>query len=95
VGSKGTLRGAANVARIDELEYSNAKGTVKIPLTGEWFPDGFRGTLGEFLRAIEEDREPSISAADNLKSLELCFAAVESADTGKPIKPGSVLTSRL
>lgn len=95
VGSKGTLRGAANVARIDELEYSNAKGTVKLPLKGEWFPDGFRGTLGEFLRSIEEDRDPSISAADNLKSLELCFAAVESADTGKPIKPGKVLTSRL
>ncbi len=35
VGSKGTLRGAANVARIDELEYSNAKGTVKLPLKGE------------------------------------------------------------
>jgi len=65
---------------------------VKIPLEGKWFPDGFRGTLGEFLRSIEEKREPSIGARDNLRSLELCFAALASADTGKPIKPGQART---
>ena len=95
VGSKGTLRGTANVARITELELTTAKGTAKIPLKGMWFPDGFRGTLGEFLRSIEEGREPLISARNNLRSLELCFAALASADTGKPIKPGTVKTGRL
>ncbi len=95
VGSKGTLRGAGDVNKIDTVEYANAKGTVRIPLQGQWFPDGFRGTLGEFLRAVEEGREPSISAANNLRTLELCFAVVESADTGKPIKPGTVKVGRL
>ncbi len=95
VGSKGTIRGTANVARINELELTTAKGMVKLPLQGAWFPDGFRGTLGEFLRAIEEDRESTISARHNLRSLELCFAALESADTGQPMRPGKVLTSRL
>ena len=95
VGSKGTIRGTANVARINELELTTAQGTVKLPLKGAWFPDGFRGTLGEFLRAIEDGREASISARNNLRSLELCFAALESADTGKPMRPGKVLTSRL
>lgn len=95
VGSKGTLRGTANVANIDELELTTARGTVKIPLQGKWFPDGFRGTLGEFLRSIEEGRDSSISARNNLRSLELCFAALESADTGQPARPGKVLTSRL
>lgn len=95
VGSKGTLRGTANVANIHELELTTAKGTAKIPLKGKWFPDGFRGTLGEFLRAIEEDRESSLNARNNLRSLELCFAALESADTGQPAKPGKVLASRL
>lgn len=95
VGSKGTLRGTANVANLTELELTTQRGTVKIPLTGKWFPDGFRGTLGEFLRAIEEDREPSISATNNLRSLELCFAALASADTGQPVKPGQVKTARL
>ncbi len=94
VGSKGTLRGAGNLCNLTEVELTTKKGTVKIPLTGKWFPDGFRGTLGEFLRAIEEEREPSISGRDNLRSLEICFAALASADTGRPVKPGQARTGR-
>lgn len=92
VGSKGTIRGLGNLCNLTELELVTKKGAVKIPLEGKWFPDGFRGTLGEFLRAIEEDREPTTGARDNLRSLELCFAALQSADTGKPIKPGQART---
>jgi predicted dehydrogenase len=95
VGSKGTLRGAGNLCNLTELELTTKKGAVKIPLTGKWFPDGFRGTLGEFLRAIEENREPSISGRNNLRSLEICFAALASADTGQPVKPGQAKTGRL
>lgn len=93
--AKAPIRGTANVSQIKELELTTAKGTAKLPLKGMWFPDGFRGTLGEFLRAIEEDRESSINARSNLRSLELCFAALESAETGLPVRPGKVLTSRL
>ncbi len=95
VGSKGTLRGAGNLCNLTELELTTRKGAVKIPLKGKWFPDGFRGTLGEFLRSIEENREPTISGRNNLSSLEICFAALASADTGKPIKPGHAKTGRL
>jgi predicted dehydrogenase len=95
VGSKGTIRGIGNVNKITEIEFANAKGTVKIPLEGNWFPDGFRGTLGEFLRAVEEDREPSNSARNNIGTLELCFAVVASADTGQPVKPGTVKSIRM
>jgi hypothetical protein len=42
------------------------------------------------LLAIEEKREPSHSARNNLKSLALCFAACRSAETGKPVTPGKV-----
>jgi predicted dehydrogenase len=95
VGSKGTLRGAGNLCNLTELEFTNKSGTAKIPLEGQWFPDGFRGTLGEFLRSIEEDREPTISGRNNLRSLELCFAALASADTGLPVKPGQARQGRL
>ena len=61
-----------------------------MPLEGCWFESGFQGTIGELLCAIEEDREPSHSARNNLKSLELCFAALESANTGRAVTPGSV-----
>ncbi|HND63178.1 MAG TPA: Gfo/Idh/MocA family oxidoreductase [Opitutaceae bacterium] len=90
VGSKGTLRGAGNLCNLTQLELTTKRGTATVDLEGKWFSDGFRGTLGEFLRAIEEDREPSISASNNLRSLELCFAALASADTGRPVKPGKV-----
>ena len=56
-----------------------------------WFTNGFHGTMAELLCAIEEDRQPSNNAADNLDCLALCFAAVESAERGEPIRPGSVL----
>lgn len=95
VGSKGTLRGAGDLCNLTELELTTKRGAVKIPLSGKWFSDGFRGTLDEFLRAIEEDREPTHSAANNLRSLELCFAALASADTGQPVKPGQVKTGRM
>lgn len=95
VGSKGTFRGTGNVNKITAVELSTAKGTFKYDLQGNWFPDGFRGTLGEFLRSIEEGRQPSINAADNLNSLALCYAALASADTGLPVKPGKVLNCRL
>ncbi|MFO1062975.1 MAG: hypothetical protein U0892_03765 [Pirellulales bacterium] len=58
--------------------------------TSMWFPDGFHGTMGELLCAIEEKRPSLLDARDNLESLALCFAAVESADTGLPIRPGAV-----
>ena len=59
-------------------------------LKGCWFPDGFHGTMSELLSAIAEGREPENSARSNLRSLELCFAAVASAQRHKPVVPGTV-----
>jgi predicted dehydrogenase len=67
------------------------KGAALQPrLEGCWFPDGFAGTMGELLCAVEERRQSSINARDNLKSLELCFAAVASSETHVPVAPGSI-----
>jgi hypothetical protein len=49
-------------------------------LTGSWFPDGFIGTMGDLLCAIEERREPTVSGDDNLKTLDIVFKAY--ADAG-------------
>jgi predicted dehydrogenase len=59
-------------------------------LQGSWFKSGFHGTMAELLCAIEEKRAPYNNARDNLDSLAMCFAAVASAETGQPVKPGSV-----
>ncbi len=46
--------------------------------------------MGELLLAIEENRQPSNNARDNLRSLALCFAAVQSADSGRAVSPADV-----
>jgi len=43
------------------------------------------GTLAEFVRAIHEGREPECSGRDNLGTLALVAAAVESAHRGQPV----------
>ncbi len=93
-GSRGTLRSLGTEYHAPRVTLWTEAGRAVPKLRGKWFPDGFHGTMGELLCAIEEDREPQHSAADNLESLALCFAAVHSADTHKPVRPGSVRTIR-
>lgn len=80
VGTNGTLRASGPVCGITSVDLFTAEGVARAELSGSWFPDGFRGAMGELLCAIEEDREPENSARENLKSLALCFAALKAAD---------------
>jgi predicted dehydrogenase len=90
VGSQGVLRAEGPLCGINRLQLRTEAGICHFDLAGSWFPDGFRGALGELLCAIEEDREPSNGARANLRSLALCFAALHSADIGQPVVPGTV-----
>ena len=89
-GTKGVLHSFGSGNQQQELTVTNEFGSWTPKLTGQWFPDGFHGTMGELLCAIEEGRPSLIDAEDNLISLALCFAAIESAETGKSVIPGSV-----
>jgi hypothetical protein len=72
------------------MEVYTQEGAVKVPLAGSWFENGFKGTMGELLCAIEENRRPVHSAENNLQSLALCFAALESATHNRVVVPGDV-----
>ena len=89
-GSRGTLTSSGPDLKRQKVTVVTAAGRASPRLTGRWFDDGFHGTMGELLTSIEEDREPSNSARDNLESLALCFAAVASAERHKPVVPGTV-----
>jgi len=89
-GSAGTIASAGENQDNQQVELTTATGIARPKLSGAWFPVGFHGTMGELLRAIEEHREPSNSACNNLASLALTFAAVASAERGEPVVPGSV-----
>jgi predicted dehydrogenase len=92
VGTKGTLRSRGpGLNDQPTMEVYTDEGTVHVPLVGSWFENGFKGTMGELLCAIEENREPVHSAENNLTSLELCFAALESATQNRVVVPGDVL----
>jgi predicted dehydrogenase len=89
-GTRGSLFSVGSGNQEQRLTVSLPTGDWTPKLIGQWFPDGFHGTMGELLCAIEEGRESSINAVDNLQSLELCFAAIRSAETGAAVKPGTV-----
>lgn len=52
---------------------------ISAELEGSWFPDAFVGPLSSLMRALGgEIAAPETAAQDNLKTLELVFAAYES-----------------
>lgn len=89
-GTGGTFRACGPVCAAHDITLFTKRGCARPELQGQWFNDGFRGTMGELLCAIAEDREPSNSARSNLQSLALCFAAAKAADTATVQTPGKV-----
>ena len=56
-----------------------------VDLQGGWYPDAFIGSMGEVMRALTENRPPEISADDNLNTLRLSLAALESSPIGEGV----------
>lgn len=89
-GSAGTFRAEGPICEAHRVTLRTAEGVARPVMRGKWFDDAFRGTMGELLCAIEENREPSNSAASTLPGLALCFASVASAKSGRSEVPGNV-----
>lgn len=90
IGSKGTLHSMGPDLQHQNVTLYTEDGYASPKLEGEWFLEGFQGTMAELLCAIEDGHEPNNSAENNLKSLALCFAAVASAEDGMPKVPGEI-----
>jgi len=90
VGSAGSAESHGPDLTEQQVSLYTAAGHAAPKLQGTWFEAGFLGTMAELLCAIEEDRTPHNNAADNLRSLALCFAAVASIERGAPVVPGTV-----
>lgn len=89
IGDRATATSTGPDLQQQTVTITDAAGSYSPRLEGKWFSDGFAGTMLELLSAIEADRPAIINARDNLDSLALCFAAIESAETGQPQTPGS------
>ena len=71
------------------MTLTTAAGVARPVLRGAWFNDGFRGAMGALLVAIEDGTEPANGAAENLRSLALAFAAIQSSRTGREVAEGA------
>lgn len=88
-GTEATVRGGI-LHGGDFVELDRGGEVSRVPLEGEWWPDGFAGAMAELVSALAEGREPSHSARDNLVSLELTLAACASAEQdGQPVAVGA------
>jgi len=87
-GGAGTVRSFGPSLSEQRIELHTAQGCASFTPQGTWFESGFQGTMGELLCSIEDGREPSNSARDNLGSLAICFAALSSARTNRPVEFG-------
>lgn len=86
-GTEGTLRGSL-LLDSDYLELERDGDSIRFPLTGQWFTDGFAGAMGELQTSIDEQREPENSAAHVMATVRMTLAAVESAEHGgTPVHP--------
>ncbi|HEY9594026.1 MAG TPA: Gfo/Idh/MocA family oxidoreductase [Spirochaetia bacterium] len=89
-GTRGSVGSDGPSLNEQQVTLATAGGRARPSLVGAWFPDGFHGSMGELLRAVEEKREPENGARDNLESLALCFAALASARRREAVRPWTV-----
>jgi len=57
-----------------------------------WFPQAFKGTMGQLMRAIQEDKEPAISGRTTLGTMTLVDAAYRSFREGRAVPLTEVRT---
>jgi predicted dehydrogenase len=89
-GSEGTLNSRGPDLGSQEVTLTTAAGIARPKLAGTWFKEGFVGTMGALLQAVEDGKRPLNEARGNLDALALVFAAIASARRNAPVVPGTV-----
>jgi predicted dehydrogenase len=89
-GSEGSLASRGPDLGSQEVVLATAAGIGRPRLEGTWFKEGFVGTMGALLKAVEDGTQPLNAARGNLDALALVFAAIASARRGVPVAPGAV-----
>ena len=87
-GTRGSalLSGFPGTAKLS-LSFKDSPEKVRtFEIAGTWEYEGFAGSMGEMMLALEEGREPESSGRDHLVSLRMAFAAVESAKSGESVE---------
>ena len=88
-GTLGSLTSTGPDLGQQTVTLTTAAGVARPILQGTWFNDGFRGAMGALLVAIENDTKPANGATENLHSLALAFAAIQSRRSGAEVAIGA------
>ena len=91
-GTQATITSSGSDLNDQSVTFYTENGIAVPPLEGNWFANGFRGSMAELICAIESNRPPLNHARNNLRGLALCFAAIASAETGESVQPGAFFT---
>jgi predicted dehydrogenase len=90
VGARGTAvwdgRGAPRAEIVEAMEGPRARLREVRPDVETREAEGIRGTLREFVRALRTGVPPMSECHDNIKSVAMVFAAMESAATGRRVQ---------
>ncbi|MDD5679521.1 MAG: Gfo/Idh/MocA family oxidoreductase [Kiritimatiellae bacterium] len=80
-GTKGTLINnrlfTENIPALEDF--------INLPLPTKAEYQYYDREIDELLKAIEEDREPAVNAADGAETVAVCLAAIESAKKNQPV----------
>ena len=84
----GTLRDGRTeltVAFADDPDHRQV-----VDIQGQWYPEAWGGAMAEMLNALAERREPETSGRDNLSSMRITSAAVESYNSSRSVEVSAV-----
>ncbi|MBI3912066.1 MAG: Gfo/Idh/MocA family oxidoreductase [Armatimonadetes bacterium] len=87
-GTEGSLIGTQQELMVSFKDHPEHRQVFQIQ--GRWFPDAFGGSMGELMAAVAERREPATSGRDNLNSVKIAYAAVESAATSQAVELSAI-----
>lgn len=59
-------------------------------LEGKWFPDAFLGPMASLMKSLQTGEPPITSGEDNLRTLQLVFAAYQSIQEHRAISPSEI-----
>ncbi len=85
IGERGSLLYEAEKAPRGEVLSGRKTRAIKIPVP-RMKALGFHGGLREMLRFLRTGRRPQTECADNIKSLAMVFAAMESSRRGRRVR---------
>ena len=103
-GADGVIKGTIGLlynyptGRPDTLEFTSKRYYpnywFSAKLETMWIPDAFIGPMASLMCAIEEDGEPETSGEDNLKTLQVVFAAYRSMAEKRAVRPEEIAAER-